>query len=195
MNASSWKKAVDQIAQQTQTTQQTQPAATADSNQLYSLPLTALAADDSSPPKVYCGPEWPLTTSTPRATTTPVGDTQSNNLYCQIIPGVSQHLYPTITAHGSFNTPVSDDCHMLHNQITSELDKYLQEATERHDAEDNYFDRCHKSTNTSPSPQDDSYLDGEKVNTTTNTKPSVLEYPKQDTNSHQISPSDSHNQP
>ena len=108
---------------------------------------------------MYYDPERPLAASTPRATTTPIGDTQSNDLYHQIIPGGSQHLYPTITADKSLNTPVSDDCRTLHNQITSELDKYLQEAAERHEAKDNYFDGCHKSTNTSPTPQDDSYLD------------------------------------
>ena len=52
MNASSWRKAVDLIAQQTQATQQIQAAATAGSNQLESLPLSSLAADDSSPPQV-----------------------------------------------------------------------------------------------------------------------------------------------
>ena len=36
MNASSWRKAVDFIAQQIQATQQIQAAATADSNQLES---------------------------------------------------------------------------------------------------------------------------------------------------------------
>ena len=51
MNASSWRKAVDLIAQQTQATQQIQAAATADSNQLESLPLSSLAADDSGPPQ------------------------------------------------------------------------------------------------------------------------------------------------
>ena len=47
MYASSWKKAVDLIAQGTQATQQIQAAATADSSQLESLLLSSLAADDS----------------------------------------------------------------------------------------------------------------------------------------------------
>ena len=146
MNASSWKRAVDLIAQQTQATQQIQAAATADSNQLESLPLSSLAADDSGPPQVNYSPEQPLAVSTPRATTTPVGEIQSTDPYHQIIPGMSECLYPTLTADGSLSTPVSDDCHTLHKQITSELDKYLQEAAERCEAEDNYFDGCHKST-------------------------------------------------
>ena len=176
--STSWKRAVNQIAQQTQTTQQTQPAATVDSNYLDSLPLSSLAADDSGPPEVYYGPEQPLTASTPRATTTPISDTQSIDPYCQIIPGMSQCLYLTITADGSLNTPVSDNCSTLYNQITSELDRYLQEATERHEVEDNYYDRCHKSTNTSPTQQEDSYLDKEQDNNSSNTKlkkPSIPE--------------------
>ena len=56
--------AVDIKDQQTQATQQTQAAATADSNQLESLPLSSLSADDSSPPQVNYGPEQPLAAST-----------------------------------------------------------------------------------------------------------------------------------
>ena len=52
MNASSWRRAADLIAKQTQATQQIQAVATADSNQLESLPLSSLAADESSPPQV-----------------------------------------------------------------------------------------------------------------------------------------------
>ena len=94
------------------------------------------------------GPEQPLTASTPRATTTPVGEIQPTDPYCQIIPGMSECLYPTLTADGSLSTPASDDCSTLHKQITSELDKYLQEVAEKCEAKDNYFDGCHKSTNT-----------------------------------------------
>ena len=57
MNASSWRKAADFIAEGTQATQQIQAAATADSNQLESLPLSSLAANDSGPPQVNYGPE------------------------------------------------------------------------------------------------------------------------------------------
>ena len=41
---------------------------------------------------------------------------------------------------------------MLQNQITSEIDKYLQEAAERCERDVNYFDEQHVATNTS-SPQ------------------------------------------
>ena len=146
MNASSWRKAADLIAQRTQATQQIQAAATADSSQLESLLLSSLAADDSGPPQVNYGSEQPLAASTPRAITTPVGRIQIADTYCQIIPGIGECLYPTLTADGSLSTPASDDCSTLHKQITSELDKYLQEATEKHEVEDNYFDGCHTST-------------------------------------------------
>ena len=72
MNVSSWRKMADFIAQRTQATQKIQAAATADSNQLESLLLSSLAADDSGPPHVNYCPEQPLAASTPRATATPV---------------------------------------------------------------------------------------------------------------------------
>ena len=140
MNASSWRKAVDLIAQGTQANQQIQAAATADSSQLESLLLSSLAAHDSGPHQVNYGTEQPLTVSTPRALTTPVGEIQPTDTYRQIIPGMSECLYPTLTADGSLSTPASDDCNTLHKQITTELDKYLQEAADKREAEDNYID-------------------------------------------------------
>ena len=74
MNASSWRKAANLIAQGTQATQQIQAVATAGSNQLESLPLSSLAANDSSPPQVNYGTEQPLAASTPRTITTPAGE-------------------------------------------------------------------------------------------------------------------------
>ena len=90
MNAFSWRKAADLIAQGTQATQQIQAVATADSSQLESLPLSSLATDDSSPPQVNYGTEQPLTVSTPRAITTPAGEIQPTDTYRQIIPGMSE---------------------------------------------------------------------------------------------------------
>ena len=133
MNASSWRKAADLIAQGTQATQQIQAVATADSSQLESLPLSSLAANDSGPPQVNYGSEQPLAASTPRVITTPVGEIQPTDTYHQIIPSMSEHLYPTLTADSLLSTPASDDCSTLHKQITSELDKYLQEAAEKHE--------------------------------------------------------------
>ena len=140
MNASSWRKAMDLIAQGTQANQQIQAVTKADSSQLESLLLSSLAADDIGPPQVNYGTEQPLTVSTPRAITTPAGEIQPTDTYQQIIPGMIECLYPTLTADGSLSTPASDDCSTLHKQIMTKLDKYLQEAAEKCEAEDNYFD-------------------------------------------------------
>ena len=91
---------MDLVAQGTQANQQVWAAATAESNQLESLPLSALSADDSSPPQVTCGTEQPLATSTPRATLISISDTQTTDTYRQIIPGMSKCLYPTLVADG-----------------------------------------------------------------------------------------------
>ena len=64
--------------------------ATADSSQLESFPLSSLAANDSDPPQVNYGTEQPLAVSTPRAITTPAGETQLTDTYRQIIPGMSE---------------------------------------------------------------------------------------------------------
>ena len=159
MNASSWRKAADLVAQGTQANQQVQAAATAESNQLESFPLSALSADDSSLLQVTYGTEQPLTASTPQATSTSIPETQTTDTYCQIIPGMSECLYPTLVADGSLSTPVADDCGTLQNQITSEIDKYLQEAAERHERDDNYFNRWHVATNTSSLQQEANILE------------------------------------
>ena len=70
MNASSWKKVADLVAKVTPATPQVPAAATAESQNLQSLPLSALLVDDSGPPQVTCEPQQPIATSTPRATFT-----------------------------------------------------------------------------------------------------------------------------
>ena len=123
MNASSWRKAADLVAQGTQANQQVQAAAMAESNQLESLPLSALSADGSGLLQVTYGSEQPLTASTPKATLTSIPETQTTEIYPQIIPGMSDCLYPTLVADGSLSTHVADNHSMLQNQITSEIDK------------------------------------------------------------------------
>ena len=44
---------------------------------------------------------------------------------------MSDHLYPTLAADGSLSSHAADNCSTLQRQITSELDKYLQEAAEK----------------------------------------------------------------
>ena len=106
MNASSWRKAADLIVQGIQANQQVGAVAMTESNQLESLPLSALSADDSGPPQINYGTEQPLATSTPRATSTLIPDTQTTDTYHQIIPGMSERLYPILVADGSLSTPV-----------------------------------------------------------------------------------------
>ena len=103
---------------------------------------------------------------------------------------MSERLYPTLTADGSLSTPASDDCSTLHKQITSELDTYLQEAAEKCEAQDNYFDGCHMSTNTSPSQQEDNYLEEDDVNIDNASEPAMPESHEQDTGLHHINSSD-----
>ena len=148
MNASSWRKAADLVAQATPANPQVQAAATAELQQLESLPLSALSVDDSSLPQVTYDSQQPIAMSTPRVTLTLTSETLTE-AYHQIIPGMSDHLYPTLVADGSLSTHVPDNRGMLQNQITSEVDKYLQEAAERHERDVNYFDRQHVATNTS----------------------------------------------
>ena len=152
MNASSWRKAVDLIAQVNPVNPQVQAAATAESKQLESLPLSALSADDSGLPQVTYDSQQPIATSTPRATSTSTSETPTET-YCQIIPGMSDCLYPTLVADGSLSTQVTDNHGTLQNQITSEVDKYLQEAAERHERDVNYFEGWHVATNTSSQQQ------------------------------------------
>ena len=147
MNASIWRKAVDLVAQGTPANPQVQAAAMAESKQLESLPLSALSADDSSLPQVTYDSQQPLATSTPRATLTSTPETPTET-YCKIIPGMSDHLYPTLVADGLLSTHVADNRGTLQNQITSEVDKYLQEAVERCERDINYFDGWHMATNT-----------------------------------------------
>ena len=94
MNASSWKKAVDLVAQGAPANPQVQAAAMAESKQLESLPLSALSADDSGLPQVTYGSQQPLATSTPRATLTSTPEPQTTETYCQIIPGMSDVYIP-----------------------------------------------------------------------------------------------------
>ena len=148
MNASSWRKAADLVAQATPDNLQIQAAAMAESKQLESLPLSALSADDSGSPQVIYDSQQPLASSTPRVTSTSTPETPTET-YRQIIPGMSDCLYPTLVADGLLNMQVADNQDTLQNQITSEVDKYLQEVAERCERDGNYFDGLHVATNTS----------------------------------------------
>ena len=72
---------------------------------------------------------------------------------------MSDHLYPTLVGDGSLSTHVADNRGMLQNQITSEVDKYLQEAAERRERDVNYFNGRHMPTNTSSLQQKANFVD------------------------------------
>ena len=152
MNTSSWRNAADLVAQVTPANPHVQAAAMAESKQLESLPLSALSADDSGLPQVTYDSQQPIATSTPRATSTSTSETPTET-YHQIILGMSDHLYPTLLADGLLSMQVEDNRDMLKNQITSEVDKYLQEAVERCERDVNYFDGQQVATNTSSQQQ------------------------------------------
>ena len=146
----------------------------AESQQLESLPLSALSVDDSRPPQGTYDSQQLIATSTPRATST-VTETPTE-AYRQILPGMSDRLYPTLIADGSLSMHVPDNHSTLQNQLTSEVDKYLQEVAERHERDVNYFDRQHMATNTTSQQQEANFVehDEEKIpelidqNTSTN---------------------------
>ena len=72
---------------------------------------------------------------------------------------MSDHLYPTLVADGSLSTPAADNCSTLQRQITSGLDKYLQEAAEKCERDDNYYDGQHVATNTSSLQEEANFLE------------------------------------
>ena len=64
-----------------------------------------------------------------------------------------------MVADGSLSTPAADNCSTFQKQITSELDKYLQEATEKCERYSNYYDAWHMATNTSSPQQEANFLE------------------------------------
>ena len=139
MNALSWRKAADIVAKLTPAIPQVPATATAESQHLHSLPLSTLSVDDSRPSQVTYEPQQPIATSTPRATSTESPEI-STEAYHQILPGMSARLYPTLVADSSLDTHIPDNQDTLQMQLTSEVDKYLQEVAERWEMDINYFD-------------------------------------------------------
>ena len=72
---------------------------------------------------------------------------------------MSECLYPTLIADGSLTTPAADNCSTLQRQIISEIDKYIQEAAEKCERDDNYYDGWHMATNTSSPQQEANFLE------------------------------------
>ena len=130
MNASSWKKAADIVAKTTPVILQASATAMAELQNLQSLPLSALSIDDSGQLQVAYEPQQLIATSTPWATTTE-NPKISTEAYRQILPGMSSRLYPTLVADSSLDAHTPDQQDTLPMQLTTEADKYLQEAAEK----------------------------------------------------------------
>ena len=83
---------------------------------------------------------------------------------------MSDHLYPTLIADGSLNMHVPDNHGMRQTQLTSEVDKYLQEVAERCERDINYFDGWQVATNTASQQQKVDFVehDEEKIPELTN---------------------------
>ena len=61
---------------------------------------------------------------------------------------MSSRLYPTLIADSSLDAHVSDQQDTLQTQLSTEVDKYLQEAAAKREMDVNYFDAQHVATNT-----------------------------------------------
>ena len=149
MNPSDWVKAATLV------TQQKQEAATADTDQLSSMPLSKLAMDDSSPPVVHYGMHMPAATSTPTHTEVNTHSLQQEDSYHQIIPGIPQgSLYPTLASLSSEERTVPEEMQTLHDKVSKGLEKYLQDTEQCRALEVNYFDDNATGQNEEPNPED-----------------------------------------
>ena len=149
MNPSDWIKAAALI------TQHKQEVATADTDQLSSMPLSQLAMDDSSPPVMHYGMHIPAATSTPTHTEMDTHSSQQEDTYQQIIPGIPQgSLYPTLTSLSSEERTFPEETQTLHDKVSKHLEKYLQDAEQRQALEVNYFDDNTTGQNEESSPED-----------------------------------------
>ena len=145
MNLSDWIKAATLV------TQHKQDAAMAEMDQLSSMPLSQIATDDSSPPIVQYGMHVPIAASTPTGVDVHIHSSQQEDSYQQIIPGIPQgSLYPTLSSLSSEAVASNDEVQSLRNKVSKGLDKYLQNAEQRHALELNYFDDTPRPTSVGP---------------------------------------------
>ena len=149
MNPSDWIKAAALI------TQQKQEAATADTDQLSSMPLSQLAMDDSGPPVMHYGMHMPTATSTPTHVEMDTYTSQQEDIYQQIIPGIPQgSLYPTLASFSSEERTSPEETQTLRDKVSKGLEKYLQDAEQCQALEVNYFDDNTTGQNAKSSPED-----------------------------------------
>ena len=122
-------------------TQQKQEAATADTDQLSSMPLSQLAMDDSGPPVMHYGMHMPAATSTATHAEMDTYTSQQEDTYQQIIPGIPQgSLYPTLASLSSEERTFPEETQTLRDKVSKGLERYLQDAKQCRALEVNYFD-------------------------------------------------------
>ena len=122
------EKDADIVAKTTSVAPQVSATATVESHNLHSLQLSTLSIDDSGPPQVTYEPQQPIATSTPRAIDNSEITTEA---YHQILPGMTSRLYPILVADSSLEAHVLDQQDTLQTQLSTEVDKYLQESAEK----------------------------------------------------------------
>ena len=144
MNPLDWRKAAALVSQHKQA------AATAETDQLNSMPLSEISIDDSGLLVVHYGSQVPVAASTPTGTDAHVQSSSQEDSYQEIIPGIPYgSLYPTLSSLSSGPIAPATNEHSFHSRVTKGLDQYLQEAEQLCTSEDNYFDGIIRSTNTS----------------------------------------------
>ena len=135
--------------------QQKQEAATTDTDQLSSMPLSQLAMDDSGPPAVHYGMHVPTAISTPTRTEVHMHSLQQEDSYQQIIPGIHQgSLYPTLSSLSSESITSPEEAQTLHDKVSKGLEKYLQDSKQCRALEVNYFDDNATGQNEEPNLED-----------------------------------------
>ena len=145
MNASTWKKAADIVVKTTSVNLQASAAATAELHNLQSLQLSTLSIDDSGPLQVTYKPQQPIAMSIPQATDNSETPTEA---YHQILPSMNSRLYPTLVADSSLEMHVLDHQDTLQMQLSTEVNKYLQEVAAKQEMDVYYFDAQHMAMNT-----------------------------------------------
>ena len=127
------------------------------------------------------GTDHPLASSTPHTPSTPNNISEEAEHDRQIIPGIPNQVYPTITTDNEAQLPTPGDHESLTDHMNIELNKYLQ-AAEQRKAEENYFDRFHKATNTLPEVQEAfHHQDTDKASSEDDTSKETPESPEEDT--------------
>ena len=118
------------------------------------MPLRQLAMDDSGPPVMHYGTHVPTATSIPTHTEVHTHSSQQEDSYQQIIPGIPQGLYSTLSSLSSNAITSPEEAQPLCDKVSKGLEKYLQDAEQRQALEVNYFDDNATGQNEEPNPED-----------------------------------------